>query len=403
MIHWSSNPLLLVIAGLVLIGGVGTLAFYLRPPRHQHATCPKCRYDTSPQLTATSPTLQCPECGTTVASPAQWLTRRRPPGLMLVVAAVLIMASPICATWPWAFIRTARLVLPSHGLVDTVTFGPLRAEHRRLQWDYEWLSEAEKASDFMFDMLVITSAEGELARRSLWRPVLGVHDWSELDDGGASTRPMPLVGRGEDLTGDGSPDLAVEEPTGSSSNTITVYSPAPTGAAGTAGTESGLISFQLENGCLHDFDGDGVAEFVTFLPDFKHAFSSRAEGTEPVVVLRRDRQRCEYVFDAALTAAHNQRRLAALPPIPAPSDPNLRAVLLRHVITNLAAGRGDVTLELLRQHGPSIRLTESEFRTGILGALGDQAWSRDWMASQPEIFRTWLGPVPKAQVPGPKG
>jgi len=403
MIQWSSNPLLLVIAGLTLLSGAGLLAFYLRPRRNRHPTCPKCRYDTSAQLAATSPKLQCPECGTTVASPTKWLTRRRPPRLLLALAALLILASPICATWPWAFIRTARLVLPSHEVVDSVRFGPLRAEHLRFQWDYDWLTDAEKSSDFTLDVLVISGPEGEVVRRSIWHPTLGVHDWSQLVDGAAATEPMPALGRGTDVTGDGVLDLAVSEPTGGSSNTITVYSLDIRTPANGSRPRFVPASFTLENGCLHDFDGDGVAEFVTFLPDFKHAFTSRAEGTEPVLVLRRDPSRREYGFDAALTASHNQRRLSTLPPIPTPSDPNLRAVLLRHLITNLAAGRGDVTLDLLRQHGASIGLTEAVFRTGILGALGEQAWSRDWLASQPEVFRVWLGPVPDAPPPGPKG
>jgi hypothetical protein len=403
MIHWSSNPLLLVIAGLILLTGVGLLVLHLRPRRNRHATCPKCRYDTSAQLAATSPKLQCPECGTTVASPAQWLTRRRPPRLLLVLAALLILASPICATWPWAFIRTARLVLPSHEVVDSVRFAPFSAQLMRLSWDYDWLTDAEKASDFTLDVLVISGPEGEVVRRSIWHPTLGVHDWSQLVDGAAATEPMPALGRGTDVTGDGILDLAVSEPTGGSSNTITVYSLDVRTPASGSRPRFVPASFTLENGCLHDFDGDGVAEFVTFLPDFKHAFSSRAEGTEPVFVLRRERASGQYRFDLPLTAAHNVPRLAALPALPAADHPEPRVALLQHLITNLAACRGDVTLSLLRVHGGSIGLDEADFRHGVLESMGEHAWTRDWMSAQPEAFRVWLGPVPAAEPQGPKG
>jgi hypothetical protein len=107
------------------------------------------------------------------------------------------------------------------------------------------------------------------------------------------------------------------------------------------------------------------------------------------LVLRRDLASGAYRFDAALTRAYNAPALASLagsPPVDLPS-------LVRHAVTLLASGDGDRALELVRTHGEAFKLSESAFRAGIIRSISDAPTAEEWLAAQPESFRTWLGPV----------
>ena len=211
-----------IVAGLLTLLGIASTLYFFIGTFLQHATCARCGYDTSGQslaaqlATAAVANLTCPECGTSVALAALWLEGRRPGNWLLILAAIMMVAAPVVGTWPEPQTIVLRLFTPSHVTVDRVIFGPFTATRESLSWSWGTLTESERYSDFCADRLTVTGPDGVVVQSLLREGRLGtdVEFWRTAFAGQAPSgqrQRTGVCGRGEDVSGDGVPDLVVFE------------------------------------------------------------------------------------------------------------------------------------------------------------------------------------------------
>ncbi|MCA9285761.1 MAG: hypothetical protein KDA22_11125 [Phycisphaerales bacterium] len=190
----------IVLALPVLGAGAWLLRWGLRDRGRGRRRCPKCWYDMSGIAG-----LRCPECGHEVAQERQLHRRhiRWVPtglGLLLVLAPVFAVLGPVGYRlgWHYAF-------LPKWRVTKRIDLGVAIVEVQEVR--------NPRAKDFRRRVVVTRDGERMLVLEGFY-----------FELGGATTAMATdptRIGLGEDITGDGLPDLIVQAPTGGSGGATT--------------------------------------------------------------------------------------------------------------------------------------------------------------------------------------
>lgn len=167
---------------------------------------------------------------------------------------------------------------------------------------------------------------------------------------------------GSDITGEGDPDLVVEEYSGgahccggtyvlslgASVRRLRIPCP-PRGNASRLGPDPGIASG------FHDLDGDGVFEFVTWDDSFQYEFGSYAESPAVPVVLRYDSVLGYIPANSFLSDVYEQAVTAQLARIEAWPEGSVKPEIAASAVTQLVllylyTGRPTEAWEALYRH-----------------------------------------------------
>ena len=258
---WSFT-LFWVLCGLAMLVG-GWLIWWsvFRDRSKGRRRCPRCWYD----MSAVGQQRRCSECGHLAATEHDMLRTRR--------------------KWRWAFLGLMLVVaIPGWlGLRFAVQRG----------WHYACLPKWKTLSDQTVAGVKIELLEVRNPRAADWGRVarLSINGevqvqipgfYFEIGSGGNAGAGSKRYGLGDDVTGDGSPDLVVVENSGGSGCSMITY------------------IFEMQGpsrrlrpwGCLpwcgrfEDVDGDGRPEFVVGDPSYAYVWTSGADSPNPEVILR---------------------------------------------------------------------------------------------------------------------
>lgn len=256
---------------LLLLFSLAALLRGLRGyPLRDALRCPRCHY-----LMIGAPSLRCPECGHLARDPAELFIRRRQPGVIaLALLLALLCAAPLASA---LLARLGRAGGPRWVLAQELTVAGLTI--RALDDTLGYGRRVE-----------IYDAGGEL-QFALAGGMLGI--------GADPLAGGPQYGIGDDLTGDGTPDLLISEYTGgahccSNYYVLSLHTGGPVELLARIAGWHGGAEFR-------DLDGDGTPEAV--LRDWSFAYwnTSFAGSPAPQVILRWRGER--YVADAELMRA----------------------------------------------------------------------------------------------------
>jgi hypothetical protein len=332
---WSGRALV----AAAILAALAVAIWGLRRRRSATPRCGRCRYD----LTGLAQ-LRCPECGWLArhADEAQRGPRRWRVVILALLAACALpvyVAAKRTKQYGWDYYLTFG---PGHYFfgwqtVDEVRVGAARVSVLR--------DRSPLASERMLKIRFGGGRPDQVIRE--WRWELGV----TLDDG---TR----IGRGDDVTGDGRPDIIAVANSGGAHCCATyhVFELAPDGL-----TQIAVIEAQ-HGGGFEDVNHDRIPEFVT--PDWTWAYALTCYACldYPEVVLQ---------FSAAGYAAQPQ-----LMKRPAPAESNAQFVeRIRRIEQARAMDRRDRTWsEMLRRiytgHAP------------LAWPLFEDAWEPEWGPKQ---------------------
>lgn len=242
---------------VMAVGAVGVLAgvrgFWWDRSRGR-PRCPRCWY-----LMIGAPSPRCPECGH-VASRPKDLHRTRRSRTLMVLGALLMPGLPAGLIWPYG-----------DRIVDA-----LRPRYLRLQGLPLGRYSVVRESDRL---------EGGTRVRILLdgRDRIALHGW-RLMLGGQCRDGTRTVGVGDDITGDGVPDLIVHDFSGGAHCCSTYY-------VFELNTSSGplpLATLYGEHGgfAFEDLDGDGAVECIGADWTFAYWNTCYASSPAPEVILR---------------------------------------------------------------------------------------------------------------------
>jgi hypothetical protein len=300
-----SFPLWLQLLALGVVS-LPALAFavraLLRDPGRGQPRCPGCWY-----LMIGLPPQRCPECGRQFESERE-LYRVRRRWKPAIVALLLAVAPPAVFFGGDVLERAARLVMPRWKTVETLAIGGYRVELLRLRYP------PRQPEPLM------------QVRISYGGTRLHAYSGFNLELGHKSYSTQKRVGRGDDITGRGQPNLIVSEYTGGAHccHVYWVFE-----LSGGQAQPLAYLNGLHGGGDFADLDGDGILEYTTDDWTFAYWHVPYVASPSPSVILRFKDDRYAVAGDlmrkpapppadlaAAAAALHEPLRLApADPPV----------------------------------------------------------------------------------------
>lgn len=256
---WSGRA----VVSVVFLAGIALMLWAARRRRWKSPRCRRCAYDLS-----ASPSLKCPECGWAAADTSDALFGKRRwrlalLGLVIAIALPTYVFIKRTRQYGWEYYLTFG---PGHyffGLqtLDTITVDGVRLRVIRDRSPHVWQQTLE-----------ISDAAGVREMES--------HSWFIGDDiSGAG------IGRGEDITGNGKPDIVIMEFTGGAHCCFEfhVYEVDPPGTMREIATIDGY-----DGGSFDDVNGDALPEFMTQDWSLAYELTCFACLRYPTVILKFD-------------------------------------------------------------------------------------------------------------------
>jgi len=252
-----------VFVGAIVFASLVAMGWSLRRRRLQTPHCPHCGYSLTGAVSS-----RCPECGRTSTSALKCRGTRRwgLAGVFLLVAVGVpaLVAARRMRQYGWDYYLTFG---PGYYFFPTYTTDRIAVEGQSVR------IIADRSPNAPGQTLEVR-AGGSTSRIDGW-------DW-ELGD---TLRGGRVIGRGEDLTGDGRPNIVAREFSGGAHccTTYYIYEVSPQGVL----TQIARIDAQ-NGGGFEDRDGDGFPEFI--LPDWTWAYELTCYAClrYPEVVLKFD-------------------------------------------------------------------------------------------------------------------
>ncbi len=264
LIHWYAPwSGRLLIGSIVLLAFAGCACALLWRKRLKSPHCPYCGYS---MTAATS--LRCPECGRTSTSDRQLRGGRRwrLASALLAIAIVVpgLVAARRMRQYGWDYYLTFG---PGHYFFGQYTVDRIAVNgvNVRVIGDRSRLVRDQK--------LEIRSSQSTSTTDGVYWFI------------GDTTANGPLVGRGEDITGNGRPNIVIREFSGGAHccTTYVIYE------VGSPGVATEIARIDAQNGAgFQDRDHDGYPEFI--LPDWTWAYELTCYAClrYPQVVLKFD-------------------------------------------------------------------------------------------------------------------
>jgi hypothetical protein len=276
-----SWPVLLVVACLGVPALIAALLAIRGSGDASRRRCPACTYDLSGTQGRT-----CPECGHAAPSEASLFGRRRHPFRAAALLTLAILAVTAGLYWD-ARVRIYYALMPTWKLVATTTIAGHEVRHYT------------KTDPEDFGERIVISREGQ--------PPIAIEDY-KLTLGSAMANAPTRLGMGEDITGDGTPDLAIVGFSGGAHccETLHVIELGPTLRT--------IAQIDLANGgALIPTQTPGVAELFTADWTFTYWNTSYVASPKPRVALRwRDGKFRLYETGAQRTPRLDEAALQAL-------------------------------------------------------------------------------------------
>jgi hypothetical protein len=345
----------IALAAVSLLGvWLAAWAIYGDPARGRRR-CPTCWYD----MSGTPASRRCPECGHACEEEKDLLRPRRRRflatiGIFLAFTpgAWALVATGIERGWHYYFLSTWKAI-------SALQSGPFTIEVREIR--------NPNAPDWTRQARITRDGRSIFALDSFY-PSIG------------QRLPDRVIGRGEDLTGNGLPDFIIRDDTGGSgcfgaSWLIELDASQP---------RSGLTLIGMFDYCgrFEDVDGDGVVEFIAGDRTFAYRWTSGADSPQPQVILRlreglwvaaldlmRQPPLSEGEIDARLAGFRNAR----------PDWDGRFAALLAVSLDLIYTGNADQAWRLLEQGWPvgEGKFTHGGFAAQLRGALAESPFAAE--------------------------